>query len=509
VDLAEKEFQAAANADPKDPVGKLRLADFYLQQHKIEDAKRVLIDLTARFPDYLPAWLRTAEVAIAEKKLDEAMKALDAVFDKSPEDRTALMLKGQIQLAQNDTNNALQTYQRVIKNNPKFGPARVQLARAELQAGDTEQAKAQLRRALEATPDYADALFLLSDVNIRSGASAVAIEDLSKYVAKFPKAARAYELLGAAYLRQHQAAQASEAYRKRVALAPDDPRGQYLLATSLRAEGKTQEARRLLEDILTKAPSAVDPLGQLVLMDFAEKKPDAALERVKRQIQKAPDTAALYFVLGGVYQRRGELDLAAQAHKKALSLDPNGFGSYKDLAQICIAQGKTADGLAMLAKARELRPKDATIPILTGMVQQQQGDFAKAQASYEEAWQLDPKSAVAANNLAWILAHKTGDQEKALALAQEAKELAPEDPSVSDTLGWILYQRGIYQRAATLLKDASEKLPQNAEIRYHYAMALLKTGDESGARHELTQALAGSPTFDGVEEARAALGRMH
>ena len=36
-------------------------------------------------------------------------------------------------------------------------------------------------------------------------------------------------------------------------------------------------------------------------------------------------------------------------------------------------------------------------------------------------------------------------------------------------------------------------------------MALLKTGDKAGAKRELTTALAGTPTFEGVDDAKKAL----
>jgi tetratricopeptide (TPR) repeat protein len=508
VEAAEKELQTAASADSKDPVGKLRLADFYLQQRKIDEAKRVLAEITTAHPDYLPAWLRTAEVAIAEKRFDDASKALAVVFDKSPKDRTGLMLRGQVQLAQNRTDEAIQTYQSVIKDNPSFPPARVRLATAQLQAGNTEQAKSELRQALETAPNYAEAVFLLAELNIRTGTAEVAIEDLNKFLAHSPRAARGYELLGAAYLQERQAARATAAFRKRLELAPQDVRGQYLVATSLRAEGKTQEARKMLEDILAKEPEAADALGQLVVMDFAEKKPDVALAQAKKQLEKAPNSAPLQYVLGGVYQRRGELGPATEAYNKAIALDPSYFGPYKDLSQIYMAQGKVDDALPLLAKAQAIQPRDPSVVILEGMVYQQKADFPKAQAAYERAWKINPNSAVTANNLAWILAHKTGDAERALTLAQKAKELAPQDPSISDTLGWILYARGVYERAANLLKEATEKLPQNAEIRYHYGMALLQIGDKAGARHELTQALAGNPSFEGVEKAKEALAQL-
>ena len=39
-------------------------------------------------------------------------------------------------------------------------------------------------------------------------------------------------------------------------------------------------------------------------------------------------------------------------------------------------------------------------------------------------------------------------------------------------------------------------------------MALLKTGDTAGAKQELIKALAGTPTFDGVEDAKKALAGL-
>ena len=114
------------------------------------------------------------------------------------------------------------------------------------------------------------------------------------------------------------------------------------------------------------------------------------------------------------------------------------------------------------------------------------GDIAKAKEAYEKAVALNPRSALAANNLAYLYMQYGGDKERALQLAQTAKEAAPDEPNISDTLGWILYKRGVYQRALSLFKDSATKVPENPEVQYHLGMAYLKTGDKEAARKALT-----------------------
>ena len=91
---------------------------------------------------------------------------------------------------------------------------------------------------------------------------------------------------------------------------------------------------------------------------------------------------------------------------------------------------------------------------------------------------------------------------------REAKELAPDDPQISDTLGWILYKRGLYQRARALLKESVARLPDNAEVQYHYGMASWKTGDSDGAKTALRVAANSTRDFPGRDEARKTLNEL-
>ena len=85
---------------------------------------------------------------------------------------------------------------------------------------------------------------------------------------------------------------------------------------------------------------------------------------------------------------------------------------------------------------------------------------------------------------------------RALPTAEQALKLDPESPAVQDTLGWILVEQGQAKRGLELLGKALAQIPKNPSIRYHYAVALARTGDQAGARKRfelLIKDFPGSP----------------
>jgi tetratricopeptide (TPR) repeat protein len=335
----------------------------------------------------------------------------------------------------------------------------------------------------------------------------ISIEDLEKLVAKNPTSVPAHELLGLAYLAKRDFAKATETFRRIEAVAPKDPRGPYLVGISLRAQNKPDEARREFEAALALVPDYVDALTQLVSMDLAAKEPDAALRRVKGQIARAPNSRALYQLLGRTHEVRREAGLAESAYRKAIELDPRTVGAYADLARLYASAGRVDDALTTVAEGLTVSPKDSGLFLVAGTLYERKGNIPEAQDAYEKALAVNPGLAMAANNLAYLLSEHGGDADRALALARTAKRAAPADPHVSDTLGWILYKRGSYQEALPLLRQSAATLREPV-VQYHLGMAAFKAGDQSTAREALTQALRSPASFPGRAEAERILSEL-
>ena len=117
-------------------------------------------------------------------------------------------------------------------------------------------------------------------------------------------------------------------------------------------------------------------------------------------------------------------------------------------------------------------------------------------AQYEEVLKLSPQNALALNNLANL--YQREKDGRALATAEQALKLAPEHPGIQDTLGWILVEQGQSPVRLELLGKAAAKAPQVAAIRYHYGVALARSGKKAEARKELEAAIASGQKIPGI-----------
>jgi tetratricopeptide (TPR) repeat protein len=464
--------------------------------------------MTKAAPDYLPGWRRQAELAYQERRYDDSLKALEVLLKKNAQDLDGHLLRGRVYLARREATLAIQEFQEVLKLEPALAPARFQMAQAYLQTGNVQQAKAELKLTTEAMPSHAEATLQLALLNIQSGAVQPAIEELEKLIKRDPHVTQAYVLLGMAHMARREPKKAEEAYRRLMARAPKDPRGPDFLGVSLLAQGKTGEARREFEASLVLRPGYVDPLAHLVRLDLHEKKPQAALERVQREITRVPQSARLHQLLGRLHESRREPAQAEAAYVKAIELEPELVGPYVDLAGFYGKAGRFEQGLTRAGEALKVNPKNRQALMFAGMLSEGKGDLKGAMEAYERILADSPRFAPAANSLAYLLQETGGDKERALQLAQVAKEVAPDDPYISDTLGWILHQRGVHQRAVALLQESTTKLPEHPVVRYHLGMAQLAAGNKDAAKRELEQALRLQASFPGADEARRALSQL-
>jgi tetratricopeptide (TPR) repeat protein len=151
-------------------------------------------------------------------------------------------------------------------------------------------------------------------------------------------------------------------------------------------------------------------------------------------------------------------------------------------------------------------PDNPQLMIGLAGVHERQKDYEAAISVYEKLLEQQPDNAIGINNLVALLSDHRSDAaslDKAAELA--AKLEKTEQPAFLDTAGWIYYRKGDYDKAAGILKGVVEQSPEVPVFQYHLGMAYLKLGDKAAASEHLTRATDGEFSYEGIEEARAAL----
>ena len=105
------------------------------------------------------------------------------------------------------------------------------------------------------------------------------------------------------------------------------------------------------------------------------------------------------------------------------------------------------------------------------------------------------------NDLAWLKFEK--GEADALQMAEQAYKLSSGNAAIQDTYGWILFKTGRVETALSTLLQASDKWPNNMDIRYHYLAALAQTGEKQQAKKELDVILNSGQPFAEREKAKA------
>jgi tetratricopeptide (TPR) repeat protein len=254
-------------------------------------------------------------------------------------------------------------------------------------------------------------------------------------------------------------------------------------------------------------PDSIAALTGLTMLDMQERRPAAARSRVEERLARQPDRVGLAIVAAKVYASTGDLVNAERTLKRTIALAPTSPEAFVLLGEVYRAQQRLEPARAKFDAAVERNPADIASRTMAAMLVHAQQKPGEAKARYARLLEIEPRAAVAANNLAWIYADEQQNLDVALQLAERAAEQMPDYAEALDTLGWVYYRKQLPLLAVEPFERAVEKDPENAAFHYHLGMALAASGDRVRSRTSLQTALKLQPEFPEARKELAALER--
>jgi putative PEP-CTERM system TPR-repeat lipoprotein len=490
------------------PAAQLMLADYYLSLGRPDAAVPVLDQAAGSRDGYAEARSRLATIAYQAGRTAEGHQLIDETLKTEPSSGRALLTKAGFLFQEGKLMPALDRARAALDADPDSLPSRYMLGSIYKQQNDLQSAQRQYEEILRLNPESIAAQMELATVHMARGATEPARAAAEVAAKARPRNIDAQIVLLRSLIASGDVARADPLMTALVGTAGDRGDLQWMAGMLQLRKGNRTQARAYFDRALTLQPDAIEPLDGLIALDLASGQGAAARARIDAQLRARPKSAGLLMLAARVYSTLEDFPAAERAAKAAITIDPREPAAYEQLMRGYASQGQLERGLRELEAMAQRDPAAAGPPIMIGVILQAQKRPSDAQAWFEKALAIDPRSPVVAANLAWLYAEQGGDLDEALRLGLLAKSQLPERPEIDDTLGWVYYKRGNIARAIPLLEQSVNRDPQRAVYQYHLGLAYAKAGDTANARAALQLALRRDSGFEGAANARAVLASL-
>jgi tetratricopeptide (TPR) repeat protein len=296
------------------------------------------------------------------------------------------------------------------------------------------------------------------------------------------------------------ASKAIEAYKKAYALDPQSPIIGERLAEMYWKAQRVRDAVNEANEILKHNPNDLPThrlLGRIYLRSLGDingsgvqtemvGKAIAEYAEVHR-LDPSDQDAALW--LARLYRLHNEPEKSEQVLRKMLQDDPGDESAAKELTQVLL-DGNKADEAIQLLESMTVHSSSPTVFDLLGDAYTQTHDYAKAEAAYRRAVDMDPSELSHLRGLGQTLLSEEKYSD-ALEVYQKLADLMPDDSDNYLRIAQIYRELHQLDKAEENLVKARQYNPGSLEVLYNEAMIYEAQGRYDDAIRVLSDAITG------------------
>ncbi len=467
-DKAEETFRKLAQMKPDDPAIRGSLASYYLAQHLWPKGIAELERVIKEHPDDTYNQDRLAGAYLVSGQHAKAKGLVTTLLAANAIDPQTNMLAGILEFQEGQADAALVHLNNSMEYRPS-ATAQFFIGAAQDRKGDQQQAQVAMTRALHLNPDLLGARIWLAEYWLRQSSPMTALSLLQQDPqAKNPAAleqlllARVYSALGKYDLATKELEQVRAQH-------PDVVPSYTQTALKYLLKGQWSQARPALEEGLQHEPASINLLAVLAQSYIAEGQAGKAVERVRQQAERFPNSAVHFQLLAETQRAARDFGAAKVSYERAIALSPQSPGPLLGLTQTLVVSGRTEEARAKINELTRHWPQWSQAWTMYAAFQELQVDYPEATSGYEKAVALDGSNALALNNLAWRIFSDGGNMDRALQLAQKAHDVQPDVPAYADTLAMIYLRLGSRPEAEKAMLAAVKLQPKNPLFLEHLA----------------------------------------
>lgn len=394
--IAFEEFVASSAPDPEKSIAQTFLGILSLERGRLEMAEHHLLRALKFQPDYLPALVNLSIVMRRAQNHKKALEYAERARSISPADPRVASLMANLLAESQQTEKAIEVYDEAILRAPEdavhhynkglsllrtsrndeailhfakaleFGEGRVRvlshshLAQIYFTRGNFELARHHLEQAVLLSPDDGKYLYNLGVVQLRMNQKRDAVSSFERALQAGSNEPRIFRSLSRAFEQAGQPSRAIMALEKALYLKADDLDTLFALGELYTRQKDYLKAADTLKRIVNITPgdrNTTEALLKLAAVYSRLERPNDAISMLEKARSLQPADIRVYYLLGQVYEKAGQRNLAVAAWKKALQL--RGQTDSTDLPvlerdeerqiRLAIGQVYTSEGASELA----------------------------------------------------------------------------------------------------------------------------------------------------------------
>ena len=355
------------DAHPADPELRLLQGHMLLADGKVEEARALADDLSAKRADDARVMLFKGQVALAQGNKDRAFEAFTKAVEKQPENAIMLAALGDSYRAAEDLDKARDYYERALAVSPGSTIIQLSLAEVEFFAGNEKIAKDIIQNnqaAIEAVPG---GLRLSGFVAAEEGNHNTAVAKLTPYLEHAPADALAWAALADSQRALKNTAAEKEARQMLARLesgggqletavqgAKSEMRRELDRANAAISNQRWREADRIYSR-LAAGEGGTNPVvfnnAAMVKLQLGDE--EGALKMARRAYQLMPNDPYVRDTLGWTLFMNGkDIDAASQHLTAAYRAQPDNLEISWHLAQVLAAADKRKEAIGLMERLR-------------------------------------------------------------------------------------------------------------------------------------------------------------
>ena len=378
-----------------------------------------------------------------------------------------------IYVAKGQLEDAQDAYKQALARDPRSVAAQVGLAQVYAVKGEFRTAAELARGAVAINPKHVGARLTLARTLIAAGDLAGAEREIRWLQENLPSSAAIEVQLGSLFLARNDQAAAKAAFTKALTLGPDSP----------------------------------EALAGLIGIELTSNNRAAAIERMETRLREAPNDKHVWFLAAHLYSSLRDFERREGAPKDDRTRSDQ-HERVRHARRHLRRSGKLDDARRQFELWVSKQPRSVAAHTMLAILFEKQGNGGGGAQGVQRILEIDPRAAIAANNLAFHFVEAGDNLDVALQLAQTAHSQLSDEPEFNDTLGWVYYKQGKADNAVQFIQHAIATDPKKPQFYYHLGMVYAKRGEESKAIAAFKRALAIDPTFGDAADAKRTLSEL-